>query len=148
MGAMTKTRVPAIAGWFTVDDEPALLGARGTVTGSYFWPTTIATSANPNAPGEPREAVLLSRRGSLWSWSTHHYPGPEPYVSPDPFVPYTVCAVELARESMVVLGLLADGVEPSRLAVGMGMELTIGPLYEDDDHKYVVWKWCPSEEVP
>ncbi|MDZ7733674.1 MAG: hypothetical protein U5R31_11785 [Acidimicrobiia bacterium] len=65
----------------------------------------------------------------------------EPYVAPDPFVPYTVCTVELADEQMVVLGQLAEDDDPEALAVGSEMELTSGVLYEDDDHEYVVWKW-------
>ena len=138
-----KTRVPAVEGWFTTSDEPALIGARGTTSGSFFFPTAVAVSGNPSAPGEEREEVLLSRRGRVWSWTTTHYAPPEPYVSPDPFVPYTVVAVELERERMVVLGALADGVDPEALEVGTEVELEVGPLYEDDDHEYVVWKWRP-----
>jgi hypothetical protein len=26
----------------------------------------------------------------------------------------------------------------------MDMELVLGPLYEDDDHEYVVWQWAPA----
>jgi uncharacterized protein len=146
---MTKQRVPAVEGWFTTGDEPALLGALGAETGSYFFPTTIATSANPAAPGEEREPVELSRRGTVWSFATNHYAPPEPYVAPDPFVPYTVVAVELEREAMVVLGQLADDVDPATLRIGDEVELVVGSLFEDDDHEYVVWKWSPVEgEVP
>jgi len=140
-----KERVPAIDGWFTMDEAaPQLTGARGAETGSYFWPTALAVSANPSKPGEEREPALLSRRGRLWSWTTNHYAPPEPYVAPDPFVPYTVCAVELDVEKMVVLGQLATGADPTQLAAGMDMELVLGPLYEDDDHEYVVWQWAPA----
>jgi uncharacterized OB-fold protein len=138
-----KTKVPAVDGWFTTGVRPALLGARGAQSGSYFFPTAVAVSGNPHAPGEEREPVELSRRGRVWSWTTNHYPPPEPYVSPDPFVPYTVVAVELEREQMTVLGALADGVDPAMLEVGMEVELELGPLYEDDEHEYTVWKWRP-----
>jgi uncharacterized OB-fold protein len=141
---VSKTRVPAIDGWFTIDEaEPQLIGARGVQSGSYFWPTGVAVSGNPAAPAEAREEVLLSRRGRLWSWTTNHYAPPEPYVAPDPFVPYTVCAVELGEEHMVVLGQLATGADPAMLEVGMEMELVLGPLYSDDGHEYVVWQWAP-----
>lgn len=137
--------MPAVEGWFTMDEAaPALLGARGSETGSYFWPTALAVSANPAAPGEAREPVELSRTGRLWSWTTNHYAPPEPYVSPDPFVPYTVCAVELTAEQMVVLGPLATGADPAALALGMEMELVLGPLFTDDEHEYVVWQWAPK----
>jgi uncharacterized OB-fold protein len=141
-----KTRVAAVDGWFTGVDgntEPALIGARGATSGSYFFPTAVAVSGNPAAPAEDREEVLLSRRGRVWSWTTNHYAPPEPYVAPDPFVPYTVVAVELEREQMVVLGGLADDVDPASLEVGTQVELELGPLYEDDEHEYVVWKWRP-----
>jgi uncharacterized OB-fold protein len=142
---MQRTRVPAIEGWFTMDEgAPALTGARGAQSGSYYWPTAVAVSGNPNTPGEEREAVELSRVGTLWSWTTNHYAPPEPYVSPDPFEPYTVCAVELAREQMVVLGQLATGADASQLEVGMDMELVLGPLFSDDEHEYVVWQWAPK----
>jgi len=142
---VSKQRVPAAENWFTMDEtSPQLIGARGVETGSFFWPTTLAVSSNPSRPDEPREPTLLSRRGRLWSWTTNHYAPPEPYVSPDPFVPYTVCAVELDVEQMVVLGQLATGADPAQLEVGMGMELVLGSLFEDDDNEYVVWQWAPT----
>jgi uncharacterized protein len=142
---MSKTRVPAADGWFTMDEGgPALLGQRGAESGSYYWPTAVATSGNPAAFGEARNEVELSRIGTLWSWTTNHYAPPEPYVSPDPFVPYTVCAVELEAERMVVLGQLATGADADQLEVGMQMELVLGPLFEDDEHEYVVWQWAPK----
>jgi uncharacterized protein len=138
-----KSQVPAVDGWFTTGDAPALIGARGTESGSYFFPTALAVSGNPNAPAEEREEVALSRTGKVWSWTTNHYAPPEPYVAPDPFVPYTVVAVELEREQMVVLGALAKDVDPAVLEVGVEVELEIGVLYEDDEHEYTVWQWRP-----
>jgi uncharacterized protein len=137
--------VPAVEGWFTTDeDEPHLLGTRGTESGSYFFPPSLAVSANPAAPFEAREPVELSRRGTVWSWTTNHYAPPEPYVQPDPFVPYTVVAVELAEEQMVVLGALAPHVDPDVLRVGMDVELVLGTLFADDEHEYSVWQWVPA----
>lgn len=138
-----KTRVPAVDGWFTMGDEPALLGSRGAETGSYFFPKNLAFSRNPIAPTEDLTEVELSRRGKVWSWATNHYQPPAPYMSPDPFVPYTVVAVELIDEQMVVLGPLAPDADPSTLSVGTEVEVTLGTLYEDDDHEYVIWQWKP-----
>jgi len=140
---MTRTEVPAVDGWFTTGDAPALLASRGTETGSYFFPKNLAFSRNPAAPTEELEEVELSRRGRVWSWATNHYQPPAPYVAADPFVPYTVVAVELVEEQMVVLGGLAPGADPDELTVGADVELTSSPLYEDDDHEYVVWTWRP-----
>jgi uncharacterized OB-fold protein len=141
---MSKTRVPAIEGWFTLDEQaPRLIGTRGTESGSFFWPPSLAVSANPNVPFEEREPVELSRNGRLWSYTTNHYAPPEPAVQT---APYTICAVELADEQMVVLGPLATGADPSLLQIGMEMELVLGPLYEDNDHEYVTYQWSPLRE--
>ncbi len=138
-----KTRVPAVDGWFTMGDEPALLGSRGVETGSYFFPKNLAFSRNPVAPTEDLNEVQLSRRGKVWSWTTNHYQPPAPYMAADPFVPYTVVAVELIEEQMVVLGPLAPDADPEALSVGTEVEITLGTLYEDDDHEYVIWQWKP-----
>lgn len=139
----TKTNVAAVDGWFTLGDAPALLGSRGVETGSYFFPKNLAFSRNPIAPTEELEEVELSRRGRVWSWTTNHYQPPAPYMAADPFVPYTVVAVELPTEQMVVLGPLVPDADPADLTVGTEVELTLGTLYEDDEHTYVVWQWKP-----
>ncbi len=141
--AAMKTRVAAVDGWFTMGDEPTLLGSRGAETGSYFFPKNLAFSRNPVAPTEDLTEVPLSRRGKVWSWTTNHYQPPAPYVAAEPFLPYTVVAVELADEQMVVLGPLAPEANPNDLRVGTEVEVTLGTLYEDDDHEYVIWQWKP-----
>ncbi len=143
--SQAKNRVPAVEGWFSLNDPPHLLGLHDPQSGTYFFPKDVAVSRAPGYADAELEDVELSRTGRLWSYTTNHYPPPEPYVSPDPFVPYTVAAVELTEERMVVLGQLADGVDPERLEVGMQMELVLGTLYEDDENDYVVWKWQPVE---
>ncbi len=141
------TRVPAVEGWFTTDEaSPALIGTRGTQTGSYFWPPTMAVSANPDSPFEEREQVEFSNRGRLWSWTTNYYQPPEPYIPNGPdgtFEPYTVCAVELELEQMVILGPLATGADPTLLALGMNMELVLGPLFTQDGVEHIMYQWSP-----
>ena len=141
-------RIPAVDGWFTMDEAaPALIGTRGAQSGSYFWPPNLAVSANPNAPFEPRETVELSRTGTLWSWSTNHYQPPEPYVPNGPdgtFAPYTVCAVELEREHMVILGPLATGADAADLEIGMEMEVVLGPLFVEDNIEHTIYQFSPS----
>ena len=142
---MSKNRVPAIEGWFTLDEaSPQLLGLRDPGSGSYFFPKDVAVSHAPGYDDAELEEVALSRTGKLWSYTTNHYKPPEPYVSPDPFEPYTVAAVELTDERMVVLGQLAPNVDPASLEVGMEMQLVLGTLYEDEENEYVVWKWKPA----
>ena len=141
---MSKTQVPAIEGWFTTDTpQPHLLGSRCTRCKSYFFPKEALFCRNPGCTGNEFDVVPLSRTGTLWSFTTNHYAPPAPYVSPDPFVPYTVAAVELAEEKMVVLGQLAAGVDPKSLKVGMKVELIVDTLYEDEASAYLVWKWKP-----
>ena len=137
------TVVPAIEGWFTLDDAPQLIGLRDAESGTCFFPKDVAVSRAPGYDHVELEEVRLSRTGKLWSYTTNHYQPPDPYVAPDPFEPYTVAAVELTDERMVVMGQLADGVDPGSLEVGMEMELVLGTLYEDDENDYVVWKWQP-----
>jgi uncharacterized OB-fold protein len=139
-----KPRVPAVEGWFSLDDaDPRLLGSRCTTCGTYFFPRESFFCRNPDCNGRAFDEVPLSNRGRVWSWTTNHYPPPAPYVAADPFVPYTVAAVELAEEHMVVLGQLADGVDPGTLHAGTEVKLTLGTLFEDDDTVHVVWKWSP-----
>jgi hypothetical protein len=141
---MPKTKVPAIDGWFTMDDtEPQLLGNRCTSCGTYFFPRASLFCRNPNCGGSEFEETPLSRRGRIWSFTDNRYQPPAPYVSADPFEPYAIAAVELAEEKMVVLGQLVPGVDMSQLKVGTDVELVLGPLFEDDDHEYMVWRWQP-----
>jgi len=141
---VTKQRVPAIEGWFSMDErEPHLVGLHDAASGTWFFPKDVALSRAPGFADAKLEEVPLSRRGRLWSWTTNHYQPPEPYVPPDPFVPYTVAAVELALERMVVLGQLAPGVDPAALEIGMEMELVLDVLYEDAEKQLMVWKWRP-----
>jgi len=140
---MSKNRVPAIEGWFTTGDEPRLLGMRDPQSGSYFFPKDVAISRAPGHADAELEDVALSRRGTLWSYTTNHYQPPLPYESPDPFEPYTVVGVELQDERMVILGQLAPGFDAASLEVGQDMELVIDTLSEDDENEYLVWKWKP-----
>jgi uncharacterized protein len=141
-----KERVPAVDGWFTLDDtDPRLLGNRCTQCGSYFFPKAAGFCRNPDCDGTEFDEVPLSNRGTVWSFTTNHYAPPAPFVAPDPFEPFSVAAVELPEEKMVVLGQVADGVDPDTLRVGSEVQLILGRLFEDDDHEYLVWKWKPIE---
>ena len=141
----TKQRVPAVDGWFTLDANPRLLGNRCTRCGSYFFPKASGFCRNPECHGAEFAEAPLSNRGTVWSFTTNHYAPPAPYVAAEPFEPFSVAAVELPKEKMVVLGQVADGVDPATLRVGDEVELVLGTLFEDDDHEYVVWKWKPIE---
>jgi uncharacterized OB-fold protein len=64
-------------------------------------------------------------------------------VAADPYVPFSIAAVELAAEQMVVMGQVVPGVGVDELSVGTEVELVLDTLYEDDEHEYIVWKWKP-----
>jgi uncharacterized OB-fold protein len=140
-----KPKVSALAAWFDASPEhPRLIGSRCRACRSYFFPKETFACRNPACGAAELEDVPLSTTGTLWSYTDNHYQPPAPYVSPDPFVPYAIAAVELAEERMVVLGQVARGVATADLQVGMRMTLVAEPLYADDANEYLVWKWTPA----
>lgn len=144
MPSTPPNRQPAIDGWFTSGTEPRLLGSRCTACGTYFFPKETFACRNPRCGASALEETPLSSRGTLWSFTDNRYPPPPPFVAGDPFEPYAVAAVELAREKMVVLGQVASGFRSDQLAVGMEMELVVETLFEDDAGVHEIWKWRPA----
>lgn len=145
--SLPKTRVPAVDGWFTLDETaPALIGSRCAQCGTYSFPRETYFCKNPECQSTEFIETELSRRGTVWSYTNAGYQPPKPYVAADPYMPFSIAAVELSREKMVVMGQVVAGVTVDDLAVGTEVELVIDTLYEDDDHEYVVWKWRPIPE--
>ena len=140
---MSKKQILAIEGWFTNDPEPHLLGSRCRSCRSYFFPKEEMYCRNPECASQDFDQVELSRTGTVWSFTANHYQPPAPYISPEPFVPYTVAAVELAEEKMVVLGQLSSTCDASELKAGMSVELVVEQLYEDAEQEVLIWKWKP-----
>lgn len=141
---MTRTRVPAIEGWFTLDEEPRLIGTRCSESGTVFFPPETTMSRAPGHATSTLESVELSRTGTLWSYTNAGYQPPDPYIPvTDPYEPFFIAAVELAAEKLVVLGQVTAGVPASQLRVGTEMELVLDTLYSDDENDYLMWKWQP-----
>ena len=139
-----KTAVPAVEGWFTTDSEtPALIGTRCGVCGTFSFPPERRWCPNPACDGTDLGEVTLSRRGRVWSYTNARYAPPPPNVAADPYEPFAIAAVELAEEKMVVLGQVEEGVAAADLRAGMEMELVVGTLSEDDEHRYLIWRWRP-----
>ena len=138
-----KPLAPAIEGWFTMTAEPHLIGTRCTACGTYFFPKQSHYCKNPDCASTEFEEVELSRTGEVWSYTNACYQPPEPFVAPEPFEPYTIAAVQLEKEQMMVLGQVSTGINVDDLKVGMPMELVLEPLHEDDDDVKVTWKWRP-----
>lgn len=139
-----KPQAPAIEGWYTMDArKPQLIGSRCKDCGTYYFPKQSNYCKNPHCDSSEFEEVELSRTGKIWSYTNSCYQPPEPYVSADPFVPYTIAAVELDKEKMIVLGQVIEGVNVEDLKVGDEVEMVLETLFEDEESDKVVWKWKP-----
>ena len=90
--------------------------------------------------------IPLSRRGRIWSYTDSRYRPPSPYVTdPElPWEPYTLIAVELAAERIVVLGQAVPGVTVADLTVGAEVEVVPGVLHEDGETVFTTWRWRPT----
>jgi hypothetical protein len=137
------TPVPAIDGWFTTGEDPHLTGKRCASCGTVAFPPDATMCPNPACASTELTEVPLSRRGNVWSFAVNHYAPPAPYVAADPFEPYTVVAVELSDERMVVLGQLSQDADPSSLRIGDTVEVVIETLFSDEEHEHLVWRWRP-----
>ncbi|GAB2763751.1 OB-fold domain-containing protein [Nocardioides salsibiostraticola] len=139
------TITPAIEGWFTTGDAPALIGSRCTVCTTVYFPPVPADSfcRNPTCDGEAFEASELSRRGTIWSYTDAQYQPPPPYISAsEPYEPFALVAVELP-EGLVVLGQAAAGVTTADLTVGHDVELVVETLNTDETGERLIWRWQP-----
>lgn len=153
---MSRTRVPAVEGWFRFDDDAQpgstsirLIGTRCSSSGTYFFPPERTMSRAPGHADADLDEVELSTTGRLWSYTDAQYQPPAPFVAPsDPYEPFCLAAVELEAEQMVVLGQVVSGVSVDDLEVGMPMELVLDVLDRDDDHEFMVWKWRPTGAAP
>jgi uncharacterized OB-fold protein len=140
----SERRVPAIEGWFTIDDDPVLLGNRCTACGTVFFPKASFFCRNPDCDGTEFEAAELSRRGRIWSFTDAQYQPPPPYIPRgQEYEPFALAAVALEAEQMVVLGQVASGFGVDDLSVGQQVELVVEDLYSDHEHDYLVYKWRP-----
>ncbi|EPD61157.1 hypothetical protein HMPREF1211_04182 [Streptomyces sp. HGB0020] len=144
---MSRTHTHVVEGWFAGQgDDFRLLGTRCAACASVFFPREDAHCRNPRCPGGDLEEIPLSRRGRIWSYTDSRYRPPSPYVSnPElPWEPYTLIAVELEAERIVVLGQAAPGVLVANLSVGMEVEVVPGALHEDTETVWTTWKWRPT----
>ena len=135
---------PVLEGFFTTTDQPALIGSRCEDCGSYYFPRLEGFCRNPDCDSETFETVELSRRGTLWSFTNACYKPPEPYIAQEPFEPYAIAAVELAKEKMIVLGQVVTGVGVEQLKAGLEMELVLETIPDAvEPEGKLTWKWKP-----
>ncbi|OIJ65546.1 benzoylsuccinyl-CoA thiolase [Streptomyces mangrovisoli] len=137
-----------MANWFTGTGEDfRLLGTRCSDCASVFFPREDVHCRNPGCAGGALVEVPLSPHGRVWSYTDGRYRPPSPYVSdPElPWRPYTLIAVELPAERIVVLGQAVPGVTVTDLTVGMDVRAVPGVLYEDAETTWTTWHWRPVE---
>lgn len=143
---------PAIEGWFSAGAHPALIGSQCTTCSTVFFPPYGSEGAqgfcrNPACDGGEFADTELSRRGRVWSYTDAQYEPPPPYIAnTDPYVPFTLAAVELA-EGIVVLGQVADGFGVGDIKVGTEVELVVETLYTDETGDRTIWRWKPVVEL-
>jgi uncharacterized protein len=92
------------------------------------------------------EDLLLSPRGTLWTWTTQEFPlKSPPYAraeTAETFTPFAVGYIELPGEVRVE-ARLAD-VEADDLDIGMEMELVVVPyLIRDDGTEVLTYAFRP-----
>jgi uncharacterized protein len=140
---MGENATPAIEGWFTTGDEPALVGTRCRACGTVFFPPEAEFCRNPRCTSTDLDPAPLARRGRVWSYTDARYQPPPPYVPrTDPHEPFALAAVELEGEALVVLGQVADGYGIDDLRIGTPVELVVEPL----DESSLIWRWKPVPE--
>ncbi|MGP3945937.1 Zn-ribbon domain-containing OB-fold protein [Streptomyces sp. 6N106] len=146
---MSPTRVPVVDGWFSSEGgEFRLLGTGCRGCGAVYFPREDVFCRAPGCAGTELAEVPLSRRGRVWSYTDGRYRPPAPYPSgPEgEWRPYTLIAVELAAERMVVLGQGAPGVTVADLVVGMEVEVVPGVLGAEGGRLLTTWHWRPVAE--
>jgi uncharacterized protein len=143
---VVKPAVPAVAGWFTIGDEPVLLGSRCDSCGVVAFPPRSRGCPNPACRGTELSEHRLGRTGRVWSFTDAQYQPPPPYVSPShPYRPFVLAAVELDGDGIVVLGQMVEGCTADTVAVGQPVELVVEPLLETDECVQLVWRWRPVD---
>jgi uncharacterized OB-fold protein len=102
----------------------------------------------PRCTGSETETVELSRRGTLWTWTIQGFPPKAPpYIgddNPKTFKPFGVGYVELPGEVKVEARLTV--ADPTKLHIGMEMEMVLVPLATDaDGNEIMTFAFAPVE---
>lgn len=122
-------QIPIKEGLFTwPSPAPQLIGGKCTACGAVHFPkqNNCQTCA-----GREVEALPLSRRGTLWTWTVQNFVPPiPPYTGPvEDFKPFGVGYIELP-DGVVVEGRLTES-DASKLKIGMPMELVLETFRTD-----------------
>lgn len=136
---------PIAEGVFTgPPDAPRLVGSRCGSCGVVAFP---AQDGCPRCGTLGMARTELSRRGTLWTWTTQGFLPKEPYAGPETevdFEPYLLGYVELPGEVRVESRLF--DVTPETVRIGMELELVTFPFRTDPDGTVVLaYAFAPVE---
>ena len=143
---MTPARCVADGLFEWPSDEPRVHASRCDTCAFVTFP---AQDACPSCGGDAVTPTLLSRRGTLWTWTRQRFqPKNPPYIGREPaseFQPYGVGFIELPEGR--IEARLAGEVD-QELHIGMAMELTVVPFTTDEDGTDVLtYAFRPVVEV-
>lgn len=126
--ADSSSQLPLAEGLYTwPSDAPQLIASRCESCGEVAFPKQ---SSCPHCTGESVEEILLSRRGTLWTWTIQGFPPPPPYIGDaERFEPFGVGYIELPEGIRVESRLTSSDAEALR--IGMEMELVVEKFVED-----------------
>ena len=139
-------RVPVTDGVFTWPaDKPRLLGSKCTACGNIMFPTQSGCS---RCSSDSTEVHELGRTGTLWTWTVQGYPPKSPpyagNTDPKTFEPFGVGYIELPGEVKVESRLTVN--DPEQIEIGMEMEMTLVPLFTNEDGDEVVtFAFAPAD---
>lgn len=128
-------------------DDPKLIGSRCDDCGNHMFPQQ---GSCPKCAGTSTSPVELSTEGTLWTWTVQGYPPKAPPykgdADPKTFEAFGVGYVELPDEVKVETRLTV--ADPDHLQIGMPMQLTLVPLYTNDDGDEVLtFAFAPSQNT-
>ncbi|AGZ50504.1 Zn-ribbon domain-containing OB-fold protein [Mycobacterium kansasii] len=134
---MQKALAPDISTW--PNDNPQLIGSCCGDCGATTFPVQQWC---PRCSGADMSEVSLPRRGTLVAWTTQGFPPGPPYAGPagKDFVPFGMGLVQLGLGEEAVIrveGRLTEN-DPAKLQFGQEVELTMVPLFADDDGNEVM----------
>lgn len=144
--AIAEKQRPIAEDLFTwPSDEPRLIGGKCGECGVVTFPRS---SGCPRCGAPNPASAELSRRGTLWTFTTQQFEVKEPYIGTGPngeFEPFALGYVEL-EENVKVETRLTES-DPEKLQIGMDVELVIVPAYKDPDGTQVLtFAFAPSAD--
>ena len=125
-------------------DGPRLRGSRCTDCGTHAFP---AQKSCQRCTGTNTEPVLLSNKGTLWTFTIQGFPPKSPPyrgdANPETFKPFGVGYVELAGEVKVEPRLTES--DPSKLTIGMELAMTLETIGTDSSgNEIVTFAFAPT----